>query len=62
MKIVFFTPYEGKLTDIIIFLGHFLLLESKSKGHSLKKTQKQEKLRKMFGQTLAGNVEVLGKL
>ena len=53
MKIVFFTPYDGKLTDIIIFLGHFLLLESKSKGHSLRKTHKQEKLGKLFGQIFA---------
>ena len=40
MKIVFFTPFGGKVTDIIIFLGHFLLLESKSKGHSLRQTHK----------------------
>ena len=52
-RIVFFTPYRGKVNDIIIILGHFLLLEHKSKGHLRRMTHEQGKLRKRFGQIFA---------
>ena len=56
MRIVFFTPYRCKVNDIIIILGHFWLLERKSKGHLRTKTHERGKLGEMLRQIFAWNV------